>query len=204
MPCSFFAVVRFNRLPSKLGEKTFAEICSSTFAPARLLFASPDAPDGEREMACSHERNLSPRIAKLREHFVFSLSRLLSIDKHRKTQSRHLLQNQKKQPLLSAADVAEAPVAALAAAPPRSVVQLYRSSTSSIASAAKAQALAEKARKEVNPSISSVKVETCFNVGLGEAAPLGRERAATLAWLLAETFEPEALTPQSSFGSSWR
>ena len=37
-------------------------------------------------------------------------------------------------------------------------------------------------------------METCFNVGLGEAAPLGQERAATLAWLLAETYEPERLT----------
>ena len=52
--------------------------------------------------------------------------------------------------------------------------------------------------------MSSVEMETCFNVGLGEAAPLGQERAATLAWLLAETFEPEALSPKSSFGSSGR
>ena len=94
------------------------------------------------------------------------------------------------------------PVAALATAPPRSVVQLYRSSASSVASAARARALADRARREVSPAILSVELETCFNVGLGGAAPLGRERAATLAWLLAETFEPEALSPESSFGSS--
>ena len=112
---------------------------------------------------------------------------------------------QQQQPLLlSAADVAEAPVAALASAPPRSVVQLYRSSTPTAANAAKAEALAERARREVSPSVSAVEMETCFNVGLGEAAPLGRDRAATLAWLLAETFEPEALSPKSSFGSSGR
>ena len=62
--------------------------------------------------------------------------------------------------------------------------------------------MAEKARKEVSPSIAAVELETCFNVGLGSAAPLGKERAATLAWLLAETFEPEALTPQSSFAAA--
>lgn len=112
---------------------------------------------------------------------------------------------QQRQPLLlSAADVAEAPVAALASAPPRSVVQLYRSATPTAANAAKAEALAERARREVSPSVLAVETETCFNVGLGEAAPLGRERAATLAWLLAETFEPEALSPKSSFGTSGR
>lgn len=105
--------------------------------------------------------------------------------------------------LLSASDVAEAPVAALASAPPRSVVQLYRSATPTAANVAKAEALAERARREVSPSVLAVETETCFNVGLGEA-PLGRERAATLAWLLAETFEPEALSPKSSFGTSGR
>ena len=148
-----------------------------------------------------------------REHFAFRPPLLncfshsigaRGAEKNSKTPSTpHHLFKKKKQPLLlSAADVAEAPVAALATAPPRSVVQLYRSSASSVASAARARALADRARREVSPAILSVELETCFNVGLGRAAPLGRERAATLAWLLAETFEPEALSPESSFGSS--
>ena len=148
-----------------------------------------------------------------REHFAFRpplncFSHSIGArgaEKNSKTPStpHHLFKKKKKQPLLlSAADVAEAPVAALATAPPRSVVQLYRSSASSVASAARARALADRARREVSPAILSVELETCFNVGLGRAAPLGRERAATLAWLLAETFEPEALSPESSFGSS--
>ena len=36
----------------------------------------------------------------------------------------------------------------------------------------------------------------CFNVKLEE--PLSEEQAATLTWLLRETFEPELLTPGSS------
>lgn len=143
-------------------------------------------------------------IAKRREHFVLFVSHVSHAFGTPKKNSTATPPKKQQPLLLSAADVAEAPVAALAAAPPRSVVQLYRSSSSSDASAAKARALAEKARKEVSPSIASVEVETCFNVGLGDAAPLGRERAATLAWLLAETFEPDALTPQSSFGSPGR
>ena len=147
--------------------------------------------------ACASRRN--------REHSAF-FSLPFSLDRRRKKKkktSTSFKKQQQQQPLLlSAADVAEAPVAALAAAPARSVVQLYRSCASSVSSAAKAQALAERARREVCASISSVELETCFNVGLGEAAPLGKERAATLAWLLAETFEPEALSPESSFGSS--
>ena len=168
----------------------------SSFSPR------PNAPDGQGEIERSRARNLSPRIAKHREHFAYSYSLLLShpIDAWKKKLNLLLLQPL----LLSAADVAEAPVAALATAPARSVVQLYRSSTPSATNAEKALSLAEKARAEVSPSIASVEIETCFNVGLGEAAPLGKRRAATLAWLLAETFEPEALSPESSFGSSGR
>ena len=59
--------------------------------------------------------------------------------------------------------------------------------------------MAEKARAAVAPDIESVAVETCFNVGL--AAPLSEAGAATLAWLLRETFEPERLTRLSSLAS---
>jgi hypothetical protein len=38
----------------------------------------------------------------------------------------------------------------------------------------------------------------CYNISL--TAPLTAEEAATLAWLLRETFEPELLTPGSEFG----
>ena len=205
----------FNRLASNFEIRKKKDL-SESLRRRLLLLQRPfpplrDAHGGESNSKRSRARNLSPRIGTNRGAFRLFLFLFLllsltfrSLSSTKKKSQPQPQQHQQQPLLLSAADVAEAPVAALARAPARSVVQLYRSSASSVANAAKAAALTERARREVSASVASVEVETCFNVGLGEAAPLGKERAATLAWLLAETFEPEALSPVSSFGASGR
>lgn len=83
------------------------------------------------------------------------------------------------------------PEALLAAA--SGVVQLYRTAAAPPAAAA---ALAAGARAAVAADVAAVSIETCYNIEL--ASPLTPDHAATLAWLLRETFEPKLLTAASA------
>ncbi|BDA47656.1 Phosphoribosylformylglycinamidine synthase [Coccomyxa sp. Obi] len=96
----------------------------------------------------------------------------------------------------------------------REVVQLYRSPGLSTSAT---KTLIRKVQQKVSSDIESIDTELCFNVALKE--PLSEEQAATLTWLLRETFEPELLTagsrlqeqngtivevgPRMSFQSAW-
>jgi phosphoribosylformylglycinamidine synthase len=57
---------------------------------------------------------------------------------------------------------------------------------------ARRRALLATARREI-PTLRDLRAELCFNVGVAEALDATAE--TTLRWLLAETFEPERLTP---------
>jgi len=77
------------------------------------------------------------------------------------------------------------------------VLQLFRtpgSSTSALAT------LLKTAQRKVSSDIQGIDSETCYNIALSE--PLAKEEAATLSWLLGETFEPEKLTALTTFGGS--
>jgi phosphoribosylformylglycinamidine synthase len=87
-------------------------------------------------------------------------------------------------------------VSALTTASPGSVVQLYRSPALTPSQCA---ALAAAARS--HPSLADVEAvdaEAVYNIEL--ASPLSPEGAATLAWLLAETYEPERLSAAPRLG----
>ncbi len=77
--------------------------------------------------------------------------------------------------------------------PPMQVIHLYRSPA--LGPSARAALLAT-ARARGSEAIVGIDTELCFNVEL--AAPLTEDARSSLAWLLAETFEPEL------FGSSSR
>ncbi|KAK9837421.1 hypothetical protein WJX81_001177 [Elliptochloris bilobata] len=79
----------------------------------------------------------------------------------------------------------------------REVVQLYRSPGLSASAAA---ALLRKAQAKVSEDIVGIDSELCFNVALRQ--PLAEDEAATLAWLLRETYEPERLTAASRFDNA--
>ena len=89
--------------------------------------------------------------------------------------------------------------AALIAARPGDVVQLYRTPA---LGAAQADALLAKANAAHAPlaPYASVQTEACFNLEI--AAPLDPSDADTLLWLLAETYEADQLTSESAFSLS--
>jgi phosphoribosylformylglycinamidine synthase len=58
--------------------------------------------------------------------------------------------------------------------------------------------LLEIARKNVSPAISTIDTEYCFNIDA--TADLGTEEHRILAWLLAETFEPDRVRPSTFLG----
>ncbi|KFM22797.1 putative phosphoribosylformylglycinamidine synthase, chloroplastic/mitochondrial [Auxenochlorella protothecoides] len=74
------------------------------------------------------------------------------------------------------------------------VLQLYRSPG---LSASKAATLLKQAQAKTLPEVTEMDTELCYNISLSQ--PLTAAEAETLAWLLRETFEPERLTPDSSF-----
>ncbi|KAL6785042.1 hypothetical protein ACKKBG_A02200 [Auxenochlorella protothecoides x Auxenochlorella symbiontica] len=74
------------------------------------------------------------------------------------------------------------------------VLQLYRSPG---LSASKAATLLKQAQAKTLPEVTGMDTELCYNISLSQ--PLTAAEAETLAWLLRETFEPERLTPDSSF-----
>jgi phosphoribosylformylglycinamidine synthase len=76
------------------------------------------------------------------------------------------------------------------------VTQLFRSPG---LTASKARSLLRRAREEASDKIVGVDSELCYNVAT--SAPLTAAEAETLAWLLRETFEPEALTAGSRFAA---
>jgi phosphoribosylformylglycinamidine synthase len=55
--------------------------------------------------------------------------------------------------------------------------------------------LLEVARQNVSPAISTLDTEYCFNIDA--TADLEPEEHRVLAWLLAETFEPDRLGPST-------
>eukprot|EP00899_Mesostigma_viride_P024447 jgi/Mesvir1/5187/Mv15320-RA.1 len=57
--------------------------------------------------------------------------------------------------------------------------------------------LLHQAQSRVSKDITGIDTEQCYNVDVSR--PLNKEQAAKVAWLLRETFEPELLTPATSF-----
>ena len=53
-------------------------------------------------------------------------------------------------------------------------------------------------RKNVSPHIKGIQTEYCFNIET--SAPLSDAELGALRWLLAETFEPDGLAPETFFG----
>eukprot|EP00891_Asterochloris_glomerata_P009825 jgi/Astpho2/9825/fgenesh1_pm.00149_%23_37_t len=72
------------------------------------------------------------------------------------------------------------------------VVQLYRSPGLSVS---QARTLLREVQSKVSSNILGLDSELCFNVALSE--PLMTEEAASLTWLLRETFQPEMLAARS-------
>ncbi|CAL5220912.1 g3007 [Coccomyxa viridis] len=73
------------------------------------------------------------------------------------------------------------------------VVQLFRRPGLSQSAT---KTLLRKVHQKVTTDIEQIETELCFNVALER--PLSEEQAATLTWLLRETYEPEQLTPAST------
>jgi phosphoribosylformylglycinamidine synthase len=64
----------------------------------------------------------------------------------------------------------------------------------------KAKSLLRRAQEKASSKIIGIDSEVCYNVST--AQQLTENEAATLAWLLRETYEPELLTPSSRFAST--
>ena len=77
------------------------------------------------------------------------------------------------------------------------VVQVYR--TPGMSQSQKAT-LVQTAKAKANSGIVDIETELCFNISIKEGG-LSAEQAQTLGWLLKETFEPEKLTSETTFGS---
>ena len=75
------------------------------------------------------------------------------------------------------------------------VVQVYR--TPGLSESGR-RTLLGKAQSKVSAAITDIEAELCFNVSTTGA--LSSSQAATLSWLLKETYEPELLTAESSLG----
>ena len=86
---------------------------------------------------------------------------------------------------------------ALTSAAPGSVVQLYRHH---YLGATQLETLLHKAQSRVSGSVSGMDAELCYNIEL--SAPLTEQEAATLQWLLRETFEPECFSDQPFLSDS--
>jgi len=97
----------------------------------------------------------------------------------------------------AAAAPASGATSALTSAAPGAVVQLYRHN---YMGATQLTTLLHKAQSRVSGSITGMDAELCYNVEL--SAPLTEEEAATLQWLLRETFEPECFSEKPFLADS--
>jgi len=66
-------------------------------------------------------------------------------------------------------------------------------------SKSKATTLLHRAQSKVSKNITGIDGELCYNISTKE--PLSAHEAATLTWLLRETYKPEFLTPASVLDS---